>query len=69
MEREIYTENLAKIYEYFGKDTTLIPLRRAAEYVRLDARTLQKQPKLVKQVGRTYYIPAVTLARWLSIGG
>lgn len=66
-EKEDYRENLRLISERFGS-VQLIPFKQAAEYCGADVRVLQKDKEfpLKKIVGR-YYVPAVGLARWLSL--
>ena len=65
-EKEDFRENLRLITEHFGS-VQLIPLKRAAEYCGADVRMLQKDKDFpIKKVVGRYYVPAVSLARWLS---
>jgi len=65
-EKVDFRENLRLIYERFG-EIQLIPLLKVAEYCGADKRYLQKDESFpVKKIGGRYYVPAVSLARWLS---
>lgn len=65
-EKENYRENLRLITEQFG-NVQLIPLKSVAEYCGADVRTLLKDSEFpAKKVVGRYYVPAVSLARWLS---
>lgn len=65
-EKENYRENLRLITEHFGVGQ-LIPLKRAAEYCGADVRTLQRDRAFpIKKIAGRYYVPAVSLAQWLS---
>lgn len=65
-EKEDYRENLNLITEHFG-DGQLITLRAAADYLGVHFRKLQNDKSFpLKKVGGRYYVPAVSLARWMS---
>jgi len=65
-EKEDYRENLRLIFEKFG-EVQLIPLKQVAEFCGADVRSLQKDKEFPqKKLGGRYYVPAVSLARWLS---
>ncbi len=65
-EKEDYRENLRLIFERFG-EVQLLPLKKVAEYCGADVRYLRLDKEFpVKKIGGRYYVPAVSLARWLS---
>lgn len=58
--------NRQKIYETFGS-IQLIPLLGVAEFCGVDVRTLKRDSTFpLKKIGGRYYVPAESLARWLS---
>lgn len=62
-----YKENLAELREAFGNEAT-IPIGRAAEYLKIDRRTLLHDKSFpVRKVGNQYRVPLVNLARWLNV--
>lgn len=65
-EKRDYHDNYVRILEAFG-NVQLIPLKKAAEYVGIDYRTMiRAKESPVKKIAGRYYVPAVALARWLS---
>ena len=65
-EKEDFRDNLERVSERFG-DVQLIPLKAAAEYCGADVRVLQRDKTFpIKKIVGRYYVPAVSLARWLS---
>lgn len=65
-EKECFRDNLEVVRETFG-NLQFIPIKKAAELIGIDPRTLMKDRTFpLKQVGRMYYVPAVGLARWMS---
>ena len=65
-EKEDFRENLRIIYERFG-ESQLIPFRKVAEFCGTDYRLLQNDKDFpLKKVAGRYFVPAVSLARWLS---
>lgn len=69
MEKELFHENLSRLYERFGSDTTFISLNKASKYCKSDCRTLlaDKTFPIEKRGGkRNYKISLLKFARWLS---
>ncbi len=65
-EKTDYRDNLQLISEEFGT-VQLIPFKKVAEYCGVDVRALQKDKTFpLKKIAGRYYVPAVSLARWLS---
>ena len=65
-EKEGFHEQLDALYERFGKEPALISLDKAADYVGVDKRTLLGDRSFpVKNIGRCYRVPLISLARWL----
>jgi len=59
--------NLKLIFQKFGREQLLIPLRKAAEYIGCHHETLMNAKDFpIKKVCGRYYVSAVNLARWLS---
>lgn len=64
-----FRDNLERLSERFpGKE--LIPLKEVSEFLGCDARTLLSDESLPRrsfgQKRKTYFVPIVGLARWLS---
>lgn len=69
MEKELFHENLSRLYERFGIDTTFITLAQASRYCKCDCRTLLADktfPADRIKGQRKYKISLLKLARWLS---
>lgn len=65
-EYEDYRDNLALIAEVHPKKAALT-LPEAAEFLNCDYRTLKNSKTFpVVKCGRTYSVPVVGLAKWLS---
>jgi len=67
IEHEDYRENLAMLYDTFGRDTVFIPITVAAKFAKKDYRTLLEDksfPKKKKRRGAD--VPIRAFARWLS---
>lgn len=60
-----YRGTLELIYERFGR-IQLLSISKAAEFLGVDRRTLEKSDIPKKQIGRRMFISATTLAKWLS---
>lgn len=67
MEKELFYANLTALKEYFGSDAVFVSLRQAAKYCKKDSRTLLADKTFpIKQIGRQYSVPIISLARWLA---
>nr|DAU66750.1 MAG TPA: Pyocin activator protein PrtN [Caudoviricetes sp.] len=61
-----FEQNYSNILQHFG-NVQLIPAKAAAEFLGIDVRTLRDDRcSPVKKVCGRYYVPVVSLARWLS---
>lgn len=67
MEKELMHVYLEELYQRFGRDTTTISMRQAAEYLHKDYRTLDCQKDFPqKKLGKRKVVPLISFARWLS---
>lgn len=75
-EKDLYRDNMQLINEHFGSPNprsgikeapALLPIRKVAEFVGKDHRTLEKRSDLQKvRVGCHTMVPKTGLARWMS---
>ena len=66
MDRDVYTETLARLRELFpGRDT--ITLNACAKYLHMDARTLKADKRFpLRQIDKSYIVPLIALAKYLA---
>lgn len=62
-----FENELAGLYEAFGRKDAFISLNKAAKYCGCDSRTLLSDESFpVRKLGNRYKVPLIGFARWLA---